>query len=291
VSRDRYVQKSVGSKHRLFGDGPKTVKVLVFALAAFASLFAGVAGIGQSFDETMQTIRDNIRNRPASGKVIVIEIDAKSIAQLKSWPWPRRYHAQLVDALANLGVSTIAFDVDFSAPSNLADDMAFAEALKRFGGGAILATFSQRESSQGSSKIENLPISMFRDNAILASVNVLPDEDGVMRHYDYGSVTAATPRPSIAAMVANHQGSINQSFRIDTSIDPNSIPTFSFVDVITGKVPRGQLVGKSVIVGATAIELGDRYVVARGGIIPGVFVQALAAETLIGDTASCRFCA
>ena len=35
-----------------------------------------------------------------------------------------------------------------------------------------------------------------------------------------------------------------------------------------------------MIIGATAIELGDRYAVPAQGIIPGVIVQALAAETL-----------
>jgi EAL domain-containing protein (putative c-di-GMP-specific phosphodiesterase class I)/GGDEF domain-containing protein len=38
---------------------------------------------------------------------------------------------------------------------------------------------------------------------------------------------------------------------------------------------------KRVIVGATAIELGDRYTIPRFGTVPGVIVQALAAESLI----------
>ena len=39
--------------------------------------------------------------------------------------------------------------------------------------------------------------------------------------------------------------------------------------------------GPNVIIGATAIEMGDRYAVPSHGILPGVVIQALAAETLI----------
>ncbi|NJO13744.1 MAG: CHASE2 domain-containing protein [Rhizobiales bacterium] len=43
-------------------------------------------------------------------------------------------------------------------------------------------------------------------------------------------------------------------------------------------LPRSR--SKDVIVGATAIEMGDRYPVPSHGVIPGVIIQALAAETL-----------
>jgi EAL domain-containing protein (putative c-di-GMP-specific phosphodiesterase class I)/GGDEF domain-containing protein len=38
-----------------------------------------------------------------------------------------------------------------------------------------------------------------------------------------------------------------------------------------------------ILIGATAIELGDRYAVPRYGVVPGVMVQALAAESLLQD--------
>jgi EAL domain-containing protein (putative c-di-GMP-specific phosphodiesterase class I) len=39
--------------------------------------------------------------------------------------------------------------------------------------------------------------------------------------------------------------------------------------------------GRDVLIGATAIEMGDRYATPHWGVIPGVMVQALAAETLL----------
>jgi hypothetical protein len=53
------------------------------------------------------------------------------------------------------------------------------------------------------------------------------------------------------------------------------------VDLVQGKIPPAALAGKRVIIGATAVELGDRYPVPRYGVIYGVVIQALGAETLM----------
>ena len=43
-----------------------------------------------------------------------------------------------------------------------------------------------------------------------------------------------------------------------------------------------------MIVGATAIELGDRYTIPRFGTVPGVVIQALATESLLQHRAMSR---
>lgn len=260
------------------------INLTAYLLALAIAILVALTGSGNWFDESMQNARSGLRTRPASGELHVIEIDAKSIAALSNWPWPRRLHAQLVDRLSAANVSTIAFDVDFSAPSNPSDDRAFSTALKGFSGTAILPTFSQAESSQSKTRTENLPIAALRKYAMMGSVNVRPDRDGMMRNYEFGTVTENIPRPSIGALLANYRGRVGETFRIDTSIDPRTIPHHSFIDVLNGKISPAALAGKSVIIGATAIELGDRYAISRYGVIPGVFVQAMAAETLMGGT-------
>ncbi|MCX9148131.1 CHASE2 domain-containing protein [Erythrobacter sp. WG] len=60
-----------------------------------------------------------------------------------------------------------------------------------------------------------------------------------------------------------------------------TIPRHSFIAVGSGAAPLCSLAGKDVIIGATAIELGDRYNVPAHGVIPGVIIQPVAAETLI----------
>lgn len=233
-------------------------------------------------ERAIQNIRDSINSRPASGTIHVVEIDAKSLQKLQRWPWPRRYHAQLIDQLNAAGVDQITFDVDFSSHSGPREDTVFAAAIARAGGKVVLPTFRQAESSQGSTvEVESLPIEILRKNSFLGSVNVHPDGDGQVNSYPYGTITGATPRPSIAALLADSNGPLDVEFKIDQSVSLASIPKHSFADIISGKFDKNALKGKKVIVGATAIEIGDRYATSRYGVIPGVLIQTMAAETLL----------
>lgn len=246
------------------------------------AILAAFSGTSIRSDEQLRLLRDTLRPDAASGKIAIVEIDAKSLAAISDWPWPRRTHAALVDRLRQAGATTIAFDIDFSATTNAADDQALASALARAGGSVILPTFRQPVSLGSARFAENLPIAPLRAHAFLGSVNVHPDADGQLRHYSYGTVTGGTPRPSIAALLANHRGNIEKSFRVDTAIDPATVPRLSAIDVLKGK--DSALKGRAVLIGATAVEMGDRYVVPGRGVLPGVVIQALAAETLVRGT-------
>ena len=57
--------------------------------------------------------------REASGEIVVVGIDAPSIEQVGVWPWPRNLHADLLRQLERAGAKDVAFDVDFSTPSDL----------------------------------------------------------------------------------------------------------------------------------------------------------------------------
>src|SRR3546814_2547273 len=66
--------------------------------------------------------RDTIRSRPATGKLVLVEIDAGSLAALDHWPWPRSYHALAIEALGRAGAQAMGFDVEFSARSTPRQD-------------------------------------------------------------------------------------------------------------------------------------------------------------------------
>lgn len=253
--------------------------LLVAALVMTALL--SFSGVVPALDRAIRSVQDAILARPASGAVHIVELDAKSIAALKQWPWPRSRHAQAVDALSRADVATIAFDIDFSSTTSPNEDAALAAALARAQTTVVLPTFRQRAGGASRQMVESLPAPAFRRHAFLGSVNVHPDRDGIMRRYSTGTVTQGVARPSLAAVLGNFAGEVEQNFLIDTAIDPDTIPRHSFVDLIEGRVPASELKGKQILIGATAIELGDKYVLPRHGIQPGVVAQALAAETLL----------
>jgi EAL domain-containing protein (putative c-di-GMP-specific phosphodiesterase class I)/GGDEF domain-containing protein len=86
----------------------------------------------------------------------------------------------------------------------------------------------------------------------------------------------------MSAHISGQPGTAEEAFPLDFSIEASTIPRHSFAAIEAGVFKPGEFAGKDVLIGATAVEMGDRYAVPRFGVIPGVIVQALAAETLFG---------
>jgi EAL domain-containing protein (putative c-di-GMP-specific phosphodiesterase class I)/CHASE2 domain-containing sensor protein len=253
-------------------------------LVALSAALLSAAGLFAPIEDALTVKRAELLTRHPSGQTAIVEIDARSLAQLRSWPWPRRYHAQLVRELNKAGASIIAFDVDFSARSDGGDE-ALGAAIRE-APHVILPTFEQKSSDRADDRqvIESRPDDAFRD-AWIGGVNIFPDRDGMVRDYPAATFIKGQIQPSIASLVAEKSGLGDRSFQPDWAIDAQQIPRFSFVEVMEGRVPAAKLQGKRVLIGATAIELGDRYAVPRYGVVPGVVIQALAAESLLQNRA------
>lgn len=244
-------------------------------------VFAALSGIVRLPEQALSAASAQLRRHAASGDLHIVEIDARSIAAIDRWPWPRRNYAAVVDRLRRAGVASIAFDVDFSSHSDPRDDAAFAAALARAGGNVILPTFGQRAGGGREGWTDSLPIPVLREHAALAAVSILPDADGAVRRAPIATITDGLPRPSLSAMIAGVAGgAADSNFPVDYAIDPATIPRHSFIDIRDGNFDPAALAGKRVLIGATAIEMGDRYAVPNYGVIPGVVIQAIAAETL-----------
>ena len=255
-------------------------RVAALSAAAMVGAIAGTSGFGTGVERWVRERNWDIRAQEASGRLHIVEIDARSIAAIQRWPWPRSNYARLVDRLREAGAATIAFDVDFSSDSSPDEDAAFAAALARAGDRVILPTFGQQSGGGQTGWTDSLPIAALRAHASLAAVSILPDADGYVRRAPVGTMTGGLPRPSLSAMVAGRNGAAGEDFPIDFAIDPATIPRHSFIDIRDGKFDRAEIAGKTVVIGATAVELGDRYAVPNYGVIPGVVIQTLAADTL-----------
>lgn len=253
-----------------------------FAVACVVALAMVISGFAHFLEQSLHDGRDQLRLSPASGDIAIVEIDGRSLEALDQWPWPRSHYAIAITELDRLGAAQIAFDVDFSANSSVEEDAKLAKAFAEISQPAILPTFRQtNEAGSNQTITEALPIPKFREHTFVASVNVAPSANGRITLYPHGTTTNGTARPSLANMLAKTSGEVDQSFRVDQAIDIYSIPRISFVDLVEGRVPRSSIAGKRVVIGATAIELFDRYPTALFGVQPGVVIQVQAAETLL----------
>ena len=156
-------------------------RLAICGAALLLGLVLLVGGQGAGLDKQLRILRDSIRAHPASGEVHIVELDARSLDRIGTWPWPRGIHATAIDRLRDAGVRSIAFDVEFSSTSNPAEDSKLAAALDHAGRSVILPTIRQQESAGSSNFIDTVPAKPFSDKAFLAAVNVVPDDDGYVR--------------------------------------------------------------------------------------------------------------
>lgn len=262
---------------------PRDSHWLNLAATLFLTVLVALAtslGVFRTLEQGVEAATFAALERPASGQIHVVEMDAESMAAVRRWPWPRDHYARVVQQLDAAGARSVTFDVDFSSASENHLDEVFGAAIAGATTPVALATFAQDAGYGEGRQLDSLPVSPLREEAHLVSVSVAPDKDGFVRRMPLGTITGGTARPSLAAFVAGQPGSVGQSFPLDFAVSPATIPRHSFIAVERGEFPDGILKGKDVIIGATAIELGDRYPVPRHGIVPGVLVQAIAAETL-----------
>lgn len=255
-------------------------RCLIAGLGVLAGGLLAMLSVATQIEDLTRNAFFALRSNPTSGQLVVVEMDAASLESIERWPWPRSHYAAVIDRLNRAGARSIVFDVDFSAPSTPVDDARLAAAIANASGKVVLPTFAQRAGSTNARTLDALPIAQLREQAMLASVAVRPDSDGLIRRMPLGTITADLPRPSLSAHIAQRAGNADRQYPLDLAIDPAAIPRLSFVAVEQGRFASQAVAGKDVLIGATAIEMGDRYVIPRWGVLPGVIIQALGAETL-----------
>ena len=239
-------------------------------------------GAFEPLERTLMDTRFRLLEHPASGDLVVVAIDARSLRELPSWPWPRRYHARVLDTLLAAGASEVAVDIDFSAAAAAEDDARLAAALAHADGRAVLPAFVQvARQPDGSRRIvDTLPLALFRDKARIGAVNVVPGADSLIRQSAMAMWINGRLVPTTAALLSDTPAVDDDSFYLDFSLRPDSIATLSFIDVLDGRFDPAAVAGKKVIVGATAVELGDQFAVPLHRTLAGPLLQAVAYESL-----------
>jgi diguanylate cyclase (GGDEF)-like protein/PAS domain S-box-containing protein len=251
------------------------------SLAAFA-LVALLSATGRlrSLDNAAADARARLLTHEVSSDIVIVGIDAESITALDQWPWPRSYHARLVEQLSRAAPRSVFLDIDFSSPSKSLDDAALELALAKPRDYPItLPTFFQNASGADSLRVTSRPLRRFGRSTERAVVNgEPPGADGLTRGWRNTWMIDGERLHTIIDPQRRLSG--DRDVPIDFSISPTSFVYVSYLDVLEGRVPRNVLAGKTVFVGGTAIELGDMLSVPVYRTLPGIVVQALAAETV-----------
>ena len=266
--------------------------VLFLGAGAIAAGLVGAAYAAhtlRSVEEHTVDARFSLRGPlPVPSNVVVVAVDARSFDQLQAhklpyrWPWPRRYHATLLNRIAAGHPKAIAFDVQFTEPSDPRDDNALIESVAKAGHVVLAAT---EVDSHGHTNVFGGG-SVLRQIGARAGSALLPtDPDGVIRHVPrsvdgletFGLVTA-----DVASGHPVHWPGGSSQW-VDFAGPPGRVKTYSYSDVYFGKVPASAFAGKVVVIGPAAPSLQDVHATSASGSqwMPGAEVQANIAATAL----------
>jgi diguanylate cyclase (GGDEF)-like protein/PAS domain S-box-containing protein len=252
----------------------------LLALAAFV-LVGGLRAIGLllPLENAAADARARLTMHEVRSDIVIVGIDAASLAALDRWPWPRRHHARLLEELTRAAPGSVFIDIDFSSQTNQIDDAVLEAALaKPRDFPILLPTFFQNASGNDESLVVSKPLRRFARSTTRVVVNGRAGADGLARDWRNSWIVEGSRLRSVI-----DRGRVwpdEHDVPIDFSISPASFTYVSYVDVMQGRVPRAALAGKAIYVGATAVELGDMLAVPLHRALPGVVVQALATESV-----------
>ena len=60
---------------------------------AIAGLIFGLIGFGELPEDMLRVGRNSLHPHKASGEIVLVTIDDRSLREVGRWPWPRRHHA------------------------------------------------------------------------------------------------------------------------------------------------------------------------------------------------------
>ncbi len=260
---------------------PRPTRLLLWV--AIVGIIFGLIGFGELPEDVLRASRNSLHPHSASGDIVFVSIDDRSLRDVGRWPWPRRYHAELTDKLTQAGAKRILFDVMFENASDPKDDRMLADAIGR--SGRVTLPVRARSGWVKGDTPDSAPLEMFSKDAGLGSISA---------HYNYQNAVWRLPYaaasnggkylPSYAAKLADTRGPAGGDFMLDYSIDPQSIPKISATSVLRGAFRSEQVAGKDVVIGITSDAVGDQYFLPGWGKMGGSYVQIIGGETLKAGT-------
>ena len=241
------------------------------------ALLFGLAGVGEIAEDFLRMARNKMHPSDASGAVVLVRVDDKSLREIGDWPWPRSTQARLYTGLERLGADHIGADLMYLGESSPQDDRALAEAIADRPD-VTVAIHTRSGQGGGKQRAEGITPSL-AGKVRVASISAPYNWQNVVWQLPRNDVHDGRHIPSLASVLARQEGSVGL-FRIDYSIDPDTVPTISASDILKGRVAPSQIAGKTVAIGTDSVSIGDQFSIPGWGKRGGVYQHVLGAETL-----------
>lgn len=229
------------------------------AIGILIALLAGAAGTIGGLENNALDARFEIRGTSAPPReVAVVAIDDRTFSDLRlQWPFNRRWHARVIDRLREAGARVIAYDVQFSEPTEIDADNRLILAADR----APRIVFAATEvNDDGASNVFGGDGVLESRGGHAGSANFVADAGSILRRMPVAVDGLQSFAIEAARLFRGAKGLEDPpSSRpwIDFAGPAGTVTTYSFSRVATGKFPRDAFRGRVVVVGATTPTLHD----------------------------------
>lgn len=246
-------------------------------------------------------------------EVVLVAIRPEDIEELGGLPWPRSYHARVIDRLREAGARVILLDIHFTSPRAPEEDRDLVEATRRAGNVLYPVFYDQKLTPEmfGGGPVHvprlvrNIP--ELAEAAGQGHINLKEDPDGKIRRVPFALSYQGEIFPTIALLSVLRYDNIPPEevwqegnflyagdYRIPLDEKGNILinnfglmggegfPWFRFAKVKEGRVPGEFFRDRIVIVGyaATGIAGTDIHLTPRGRLF-GITIMASLIDTIL----------
>lgn len=290
-----------------------TNRVLIACLSCLIALFVEwqrpelVIRLDEGLRDTFYQIVADPRHEE---RLTIIDIDEVSLRELGPWPWPRQQVADLVEILlGSYGARAVALDMVFPEPGDAQGDARLASLAAH--GPVTLAQIFDYTPRQPINLAGHLAGGLTAPPAqasvpaygylanhtglagarCVGNIGYQPDADGVLRHTpvhtafggkSYPLLTSALlacgqKDPVIVTTPTNTRG----LWRVPYSRNLLAYTVISAAEILNESAPRALLAGRYVLVGSSALGLGDRVSTPLTPLSSGIMVHAASLTGLL----------
>ena len=263
-----------------------TLMLIVAVVATGLSLAAYATNALRRPELSTVDLRFAVRGRAHPPRdIVVVQVDDATFGYLnRRWPFPRRFHARVIDRLHAAGARVIGYDVQFTEQTDPADDNALISSVEA-ARPMVLAT--TETDTRGRSNVFGGVQAQRQVGARVGSALLAPDPDAIYRRVPY-SVNRLRSFAVVLAEAASKRSVAagrfgDGSVPIDFAGPQGTIPTISMSRVLQGHFPPNLFRGKIVIVGPSAPSLQDVHATPYGHdvLMSGAELQANAVATVL----------
>ena len=243
-------------------------------------------------------------------RVLVVDIDESSTAELGPWPWPRARIAELVETLlGHYGARGVALDIVFPEPADAGGDARLAM-LSQHGPVVLAQAFDFQRNrpaplregelggalgNPGAAAPAAVPATGYigihaglARAAKTGNIGFIPDADGVLRRVPLTTSFEGKYYPALTlALIDCCAGApalprpLPAQMRVGYTRDWSAYTVATAAEILKQQYAADAFRDRLVIVGSSSLGQGDRVATPLGGSRPGLGVQAAMLSTLL----------